>query len=457
MMNRFARLAAALSIFLAAFGAAPTQAVAQAFTARAAAVSAASSAAGSAASITAAVPAALSAPALGTLSLSAPSARSLPSAAPSAAAAPLAAAPAVSAAPVAAAAAAAPVRAALAPAAAPAPAAAAAPAAARALREGAARLGESARSEGVSAKSAELDALFTGSVARSAETAGAPALSESRATALAAAAGPRWVFRPETPVPSQPAPRTTLKRSLAIGYLTGLAGLVFTGVATALIAGFTGWTPHGNYQAPFDAMHGGLGVALSIFLGAAVLAPMAEEVIFRGALQGGLSKITARLKLGAFAVPAVITSLAFVAVHETADPVLFAVRLGFAFMLSRVFQKEGILSSMAAHGTFNGLATASIVLAAAHVPLVGQALVLPLALYLAFRAWRVLKAEKPEIAAGTLAPKPFTAKHALLIIPALLAGFLLVMPNLIWLYGMGLLVLWLGGRLVGSVLSNARR
>lgn len=441
MIQRLLRVATALSIFLSAFGLAPTEAAAQFFAARAAAGSA-SSAAGAAASVSASAirPLALPAAALGTAALAAPSALMGPSAAaaPSAAAlAPAAVAailPAsvISAAPVA-----------------PAPAAPAAiPSASRSLSEGAARLAAGAPSD-AAAKSAELDRLFLAVPMRSGAEAVAPAL-ESRTSRFlkAAAAGPRWVFRPQAPAPSQPAPRTTLKRSLAVGYLTGLAGMLFTGVATAVV-GALGWVPHGNYEMPFDTEHLTVAAAVAMLIGGAVMAPMAEEVIFRGALQGGLSRLSAKLRAGAFVIPAVLTSLIFVAVHETADPVLFAVRFGFAFMLSRVFHKEGILSSMTAHGTFNAVAMSGLVLTAAHVSGLGVLGLFGLGLYGAYKAIRELRAEKPEIAAGTLAPKPFTARHALIILPALLAGFLFVMPNVFWVVGMGLLILWLAARAAG--------
>ncbi|MDE2491278.1 MAG: CPBP family intramembrane metalloprotease, partial [Elusimicrobia bacterium] len=319
--------------------------------------------------------------------------------------------------------------------------------AARGLDEASERL-SAARGEDASA--ASLDALYEGAASRAPLGEAVPAAAEAASPApalapsAAPASGPRWVFRSQAPA-SPAAPRTSLKRTLSVGYLTGFLGLLLT-QAAAIGAGLLGWVPHSNYHVPFQMAHLTPLGALLILVGGSVMAPIAEEVLFRGGLQGGLSKLTSKLHAGKFWIPALITSAVFVVVHETSDPVLMAVRFGFAFALSRTFHKEGILASMTAHGTFNGLTFLPLILAAFHAPLIVSIASLPLAAYGAWRAWRTLRSQGPEIASGALAPKPFSAKLALLFIPVLLGGFFFVMPNFIWIYGAAALALWLGAK-----------
>ena len=159
-----------------------------------------------------------------------------------------------------------------------------------------------------------------------------------------------------------------------------------------------------------------------------------EEAIFRGGLQGTLAKITTKLHLGSFVIPALVTSIGFVALHETSDPVLFGTRLVHAMILSYVYKKEGILASMAAHGFFNGLLALSIVFSAIGLPWLSFATA-PIALYLAFKARGVLKAQKPAIASGQLTPKPLTASLAFVAAAILMLGYFLIMPNIFWPIG----------------------
>jgi hypothetical protein len=291
-------------------------------------------------------------------------------------------------------------------------------------------------------------AAFDGSAARGSLTETVPAAAAPAAPALSrlspASAGPRWVLRPETPA-ARPAPRASLKRTLSVGYLTGFLGLAFTQIAT-MVAGVLGWVPNSNYHFPVDLSHPSLAMVGVVGLVASVMAPISEEILFRAGLQGGLSKLTKKLHLGSFVLPALVTAALFVVVHETADPVMMAVRMVFALALSRVFYKEGVLASMSAHATFNGLTFVPLLLMALHVPLIGQVAAMPLSAYFAYRAWQTLKAQRAEIASGALTSAKFGVKHALMAVPILLGGFLFLMPNLIWLAGAAALVLWLGAK-----------
>lgn len=305
-----------------------------------------------------------------------------------------------------------------------------------ALRSGGAALTAAAKSGSVDAPRVALDGLFEGSAARpetlavSARSAASdsPRLepSESREPAK----GPRWVgFRgPED------APRSTLKRTFAVGVLGAVAPLVFT-MVTVSVAQLLGYHLHPNYTSPVGAAVPGLVQALAIWAGAAIMAPVSEEAIFRGGLQGGiLARISAKLKLGSFVVPAIITAVAFTALHETSDPVLFGTRLAQALLLSWVYKKEGILASMASHGIFNGLLAITLVFTAMGAPLLSLA-VAPLVIAAVLKARAYLKAQKPEIASGAVAPVRLSAAVSVALAALLAAGYFLIMPNIVWPVG----------------------
>lgn len=436
-LSRLLRLAVSLFLFITLPGLAPYQAAAQAFSSRPIPGVTAVSAVGAAgASARAGIPV-LGAPIStlsGTLPLAAPTV-SLSASAPSLAA---------------------PIAAAAIPAATPVPAQAAALPAAASLETTAERVTRNASADrsGAAAR-VELDALFTGEAARAATDLAVPASAADGRTTLsrsAAADGPRWVFTSQTPKPA--APRTSLKRTLSVGWLAGTLGVLFTDLGV-IVAGLLGWAPHGNYVPPMAGAEPTVLGALVLLTVGSVMAPIAEEILFRAGLQGGLSKVTSKLHLGSFLLPALVTSLVFVAVHETADPVLFAIRLGFAAALSYVFKKEGMLSSMTAHGVFNGLQMLPILFAALHAPWLGL-LVLPGALYAARSSWKALKAQQPDIASGALTPKPFTVRHALMFLPVLAFGFLALMPNIYWLAGGIGLAGYLLVKAIAALISRAR-
>ena len=302
-----------------------------------------------------------------------------------------------------------------------------------ALQTGAITLSNAAKGASADAPRLALDGLFEGSVSRP-DTLAVSALSApSDAPRLGAsqpAKGPRWVKTLRAP---DAAPRTSLKRTFSVGFLAAVVPIAFT-MVTVLAAQLLGHELHPNYEGPAGTDTTTILQALGIWIGAAVMAPISEEAIFRGGLQAGLAKLSAKIRLGSFILPAVVTSLIFVALHETSDPVLFTTRFAHAMVLSYVFQKEGILAAMAAHGFFNGLLAISIVLAAAGMPWLGLG-VLPLALIFALKSARFLRALKPDIASGNLVPKPMTAAMAVAFAAILGVGYLFLMPNIFWAIG----------------------
>jgi len=304
------------------------------------------------------------------------------------------------------------------------------------LQTGTDSLSAAAKSGADSAPQAALDGLFEGSTARPGALAvsgrsaasDAPRLDPSQARGPAQ--GPRWVKTFRAP---NDAPATSTKRTLSVGFLAAVVPIAIT-MVTVIIAQLLGHQLHPNYQGPTGTETTTVLQALGIWIGAAVMAPISEEALFRGGLQGVLSRITAKIRLGDFVLPAVVTSLIFVALHETSDPVLFATRFVHAMVLSYVFQKEGILASMAAHGFFNGLLAISIVLSALGMPWLGLAVV-PLALLFAVRSARFLRAQKPDIASGALAPKAMSANMAIVFAALLAVGYFFLMPNIFWAIG----------------------
>jgi membrane protease YdiL (CAAX protease family) len=307
----------------------------------------------------------------------------------------------------------------------------------QALRTGVASVSAASKSNTPGASRAALDAVFEDSLTRpealavSVRSAASDSprldLPESREPAK----GPRWVkgFRPGgTP------PASSLKRTLSVGFLAAVIPLAIT-IAAISIALFLGYKLHSNYyNGSLNAEAPAMIQAAASWVGAAVMAPISEEAIFRGGMQGTLAKITKKLHLRSFVVPALITSLLFVAIHETADPLLFSTRLVHSMILGYTYAKEGILAAMAAHGFFNGLLALSVVFTALGLPWLGLATE-PVALYFAYKSYQVLKAQKLDIASGALAPKRMSSGLAFAFAVILLAGYYLLMPNIMWLVG----------------------
>lgn len=319
---------------------------------------------------------------------------------------------------------------------------------------------QGAKDNGPAATGAALDELFEG-FARRGAPADAPLASAARPAAplapasartAAPADGPRWVLTEAKP----DAPKSSWKRTFSVGFLGALLPLLATGVITG-VAQLLGYEPHPNYASPAAGMSATPGVleALVLALAASVLAPVAEEIVFRAGIQGGLAKVTRYLRLGSYYVSAVLGALIFVAVHETADPVLFGARLVTALAWAHIYHKEGMLASMAAHGFHNGLITVPILLAAftGVLPLgelgmgVAQTLLaggaLAAIVYYAVKSYRYLKAQRPDVASGAVAPKAFTAGHGWLALFVMAAGYFLLMPNIFWLAAMIGLMPWL--------------
>lgn len=310
-------------------------------------------------------------------------------------------------------------------------------AAVAALRTGATALSVASKTGSQDAPIAALNSLFEGTLTKPESLAVSALSAPSDSPRLdqpgqrGPPKGPRWVKTFQAP--NDAPPTTSVKRTLSIGFLAAVIPITLT-MVTVVIAQLLGYELHPNYQGPAGTAAMTLLQAVAVWIGAAVMAPVSEEAIFRGGMQGRLAKISAKFHLGSFVAPAVITSLIFVALHETSDPVLFATRFVHAMILSYVYQKEGILAAMAAHGFFNGLLALSIVFTAIGMPLLGLAVV-PAALYFAVKAAKVVRAQKPDIASGALAPIRLNASLSFLLAGVLMLGYFFIMPNIFWPIG----------------------
>ncbi len=128
----------------------------------------------------------------------------------------------------------------------------------------------------------------------------------------------------------------------------GCLMLAWWGVATFL-ALHMGYVPHSNYHIPQIS-------PISAFW-AGFLGPMVEELGFRVGMFDGLR--WAMLRGGginprkALMIAAAISSLIFVALHETADPVYFGIRLVSSLLFILAYRKAGWAGSSIAHITNN--------------------------------------------------------------------------------------------------------
>jgi len=125
-------------------------------------------------------------------------------------------------------------------------------------------------------------------------------------------------------------------------------------VVMLLVLGFSGWEPTPNPILKMLAA-GGPGTVAVLILGAVVIAPVCEELLFRAVLHGALS---ARLS---WAPATVMTALIFATVHGIVEnvPALFVLGL----ILQRQLRDSGSLwLPIMTHAVFNGVIVAILLL-----------------------------------------------------------------------------------------------
>lgn len=229
------------------------------------------------------------------------------------------------------------------------------------------------------------------------------------------------------------AARQSLACSARVGFVAAVISLAISQAGLRL-APLMGHQFHSSN--PF-AMIPATAAALA-FLNLAFMAPVAEEMLFRGGLMGGIRRLTSGIPLGKFWIPAALSSAVFVAAHEVSDPVLFGLRFAAAMIFSYAFHREGFAGSIFAHGFFNGLLFLPVmfmVLLPVQASLLAMLALPPVSLLLAWRAYKRIRAESIERESGRLVPYEISAAQANILSIALLANFLLGSSNLIWILG----------------------
>lgn len=142
-----------------------------------------------------------------------------------------------------------------------------------------------------------------------------------------------------------------------VAYATAIPMLVVGGVLAFLLALLMpGQLEQASHPIQKELFEGGVSERVMLFIIAAVLAPVVEEIVFRGVLFMHLRELSKRWgRWIAFGVSALASSLIFAAIHPQGVvfvPVLGA--LAVAFCLAREV-RGSLLSCMVAHGINNAL------------------------------------------------------------------------------------------------------
>lgn len=308
------------------------------------------------------------------------------------------------------------------------------------LEQGAGQILQAAAPQGsAQAGSAALDRVFSGSAMQAASS-DAP-ISGNDGASFSPLGAPRrggdGGGSGNEPPPAGPAPKQSLARSAHVGLLAAVIPMALT-IGALIAAQALGYDPHPDYKSPFPEQMTAA-AAVTTLIGATVMAPVSEELIFRGGIMGFLRAITKRVpKIGAFWIPATLSSLAFVAVHEMSDPLLFTTRFVHSMIMSYAFHKEGYTGSIFAHGFFNALAVAGLVIPALLPGALGTVAMLamwPVAIGFSIRAARKLRAQKEDKASGRLAAFEVSPKLALGFAVILALGYFFLMSNQVWAVG----------------------
>lgn len=225
------------------------------------------------------------------------------------------------------------------------------------------------------------------------------------------------------PAPEGPqAPRSSFARTFKVGYVAGWFMLLYN-FGIPAIANALGIPVNTTYVPPPLVSHT-VSAAIALGLAVAAMAPIAEEVIFRGGLQGWLRKHFSALPkaIGTFWLPALLSSAVFVPLHEYTDPVTILVYTLLSMTLSRMYYKEGILAGMVTHATYNGILVSVMIggFFAAELPAIlgVAALGLPVLIWAARGLWR----QRADRAAGRVVPLAMNRATALGLGAFLLAG-----------------------------------
>jgi uncharacterized protein len=154
-------------------------------------------------------------------------------------------------------------------------------------------------------------------------------------------------------------PRRPAGRHVAIGLGIGLGGFILVNLVIQALLRLVGPVDPPEQQLLSDVTAGGLTTALAI-AAAVVMAPLVEEVVFRGVLFQGLKR-----RLGLWPA-ALLSGLLFAIVHvEVSQPIyssgLFLLGVLFAWTMHRF---GSLLVPLFAHAMFNGISVGLAILGA---------------------------------------------------------------------------------------------
>jgi uncharacterized protein len=154
-------------------------------------------------------------------------------------------------------------------------------------------------------------------------------------------------------------PRRPAGRHLAIGLGVGVGGFVLVNLVILALLQLVGPVDPPEQQLLTDVTAGGVQTVLAI-IAAVVMAPLVEEVVFRGVLFQGLKR-----RLGLWP-GALLSGLLFALVHvEVSQPIysggLFLLGVLFAWTMHRF---GSLLVPIAAHAVFNGISVGLALLGA---------------------------------------------------------------------------------------------
>ena len=179
----------------------------------------------------------------------------------------------------------------------------------------------------------------------------------NKGSVLLTASGQPVSADPAQPAGKPPSPVGTMLSVASFAALVDIATLSFA----VTVMHLADYRPHSNYHGPMESFEASpsLGAALALVAGTSILAPIAEEVVFRGILFGGISKALQRAfgkdSSAAFWLPALATSVGFALIHETANPVLITTRTIGGMMLAWAFHYFGLWAAIVSHGLYNGI------------------------------------------------------------------------------------------------------
>jgi membrane protease YdiL (CAAX protease family) len=137
------------------------------------------------------------------------------------------------------------------------------------------------------------------------------------------------------------------RRDVGIGLAFGLGGLVLTAVAGAIYVSIVGPDASSAVGEVFAGQRAGLGAALLIAVIVVLVAPLAEEIVYRGLLWGALEKHGAG-RWVAFGITTVVFAVAHF--EFTRAPLLLVISIPIG--LARVFTGR-LLASVVAHQVNN--------------------------------------------------------------------------------------------------------